>query len=289
MTRQPRSIKRSLAALPLIRPTALRFLALVGDRDVRVRHAVTGDPLVLHLFRHRGYWFHGRTREARETRLARQLLKEGRAIIDIGANVGFLSLVYRDLARTSPVIAVEPSPANLAYLTRNVSDRGVTILPFAVGEQPGTATLFVDVLTGQNSSLLRDFRVLAANARRAAMSPDVEEHVVEVVTLGSIVKMAPAPVGFVKIDVEGFEYEVLAGGEDVLASQRPNLQLEVQRRGGEILRLLETHRYRVFSSNTRAALEDAGHPIVVFAVPADDSNMETFHLAAVREGYYPIV
>jgi FkbM family methyltransferase len=289
VTRHPLSLKRSLARLPLIRPMALRILSLVGDRDIRVRHALTGDPLVLHLFRHRGYWFHGRTREAREIRLAGQLLTEGRAIIDIGANVGFLSLVYRNLASNSPVIAVEPSASNRAYLTHNVSKRGVDILPFAVGAEPGTATLFEDVLTGQNSSLLKDFKVLAANARRAGMTPDVEEHVVEVVTLGTIGEIASAPVGFVKIDVEGFEYEVLVGGEDFIASQRPNLQIEVQRHGAEVLRLLGEQHYRVFSSESRAALEDAGQPVVIFAVPANASNLKRFQLAAVREGYHPVV
>jgi FkbM family methyltransferase len=280
------SVRKRLSVIPGARKIVLRALQVVGDRDVTFKHPVTGDALTVHLFRHRGYWFHRARREEAETAIVSAILGAAQGtLVDVGANIGFLSLVYRQLAPDAVVIAVEPSPTNLPYLRANVEGRDIWVEAVAVGASPGYAILFEDSLTGQNSSLVNEFIVLAMNARRAGVPTSTAEVTVEVTTLDVLLSDCKRPVAFLKIDVEGFECEVLAGAIATLAQERPFLQVEVQRRVPETLQMLRNFGYRILAADTSVLLLSEAHPSVIFAVHSSDERADVVLRVAAQHGY----
>jgi FkbM family methyltransferase len=283
------SLRKRLSMLPGLRPVALRLLQVVGGRDVFLRHPVTRDRLFLNLYLHRGYWFQRTKLEDSETTLISEVLSGAEGlIVDVGANIGFLSLIYRAIAPEAQVIAIEPSPKNLSYLYINVEPHGIQVLPFAVGSNSGTAVLFEDSLTGQNSSLVQDFKVLAANAKRAGIRPEVVKVSVEMMTLDGLLESAHRPVIFIKIDVEGFELQALEGASYLLASERPIIQVEVQRDVAATLSLLRDAGYQIFVAKSESQLFSEERPSVVFAVHATSRQRDPFVLAAKRHGFSAI-
>lgn len=120
------------------------------------------------------------------------------------------------------------------------------VSPLALSDRCATAVLFVDNLTGQNNSLLPDFKGLRINA---ANVPGVDLRItsveVETSTLDELFRDTKA--SMLKVDVEGFEYEVLRGGAQWLARYKPIVMLEVQRHHSEVFGLLADLDYVSYS------------------------------------------
>ena len=122
-----------------------------------------------------------------------------RAIIDLGAHVGMSVLWFRERYPDARILAVEPNPANVAKLERNVSGLpDVEVMPVAVGGEPGTAWLDV----GQES--WRSMLVTDPAGSEAIRVP--------VWTLDQLVDhfgCDPAET-LLKMDIEGAEWAVLS-------------------------------------------------------------------------------
>ncbi len=137
----------------------------------------------------------------------REFLSPGDLCFDVGANVGFKSEVF--LALGAKVISFEPQPACVRELKARCGHRGLVVVCAAVGSAPGRLPLYIG---GNNlvSSLLpgwdKDNR-------------DIIE--VPVTTLDQAIKRYGTP-RFCKIDVEGYEFEVLKG----LSRSLPVLSIE---------------------------------------------------------------
>lgn len=139
----------------------------------------------------------------------RAFLGPGDIGFDIGAHVGSRVRSWRGLG--AQVVAVEPQPDCLRVLRLlHGRDRGVTILPLAVGAQAGRARLEISTASPTVSSLSRDWiDTVTADDRFAHVRWDRSVEV-DVVTLDDLVARHGTP-AFCKIDVEGFEVDVLAG------------------------------------------------------------------------------
>ncbi len=234
------------------RRLALAVLKRVS-RDITIRHHHTGELVRLNLYTHKGYWYHGKRREAATLALCREIIQRGWTVYDAGGHIGYLSLYFAKLAGPAGRVHVfEPGENNLPYLERNISGlANITLVRAAVGAAPGRATLYVESLAGQNNSLVRDFEVLARNAALADPGAGkVTPRDVEVTTLDFYAARSQAMPDFVKIDVEGFELEVLQGMAELLR-RKPVILVEVQRNQVQVFELLEKAGYQLFNDRRR--------------------------------------
>ncbi|MFC0532193.1 FkbM family methyltransferase [Phytohabitans kaempferiae] len=154
--------------------------------------------------------YHGQpAKHRRMRRLYAQFLGPGDLGFDIGAHVGSRVRAWRRLG--ARVVAVEPQPDCVRVLRLLFGrDRGVTLVPTALGEQSGRASLALSTTNPTVSSMSRDWMDSVSTDKsfqRVRWDRAVE---VEVMTLDDLIARHGEP-AFCKIDVEGFEAQVLAG------------------------------------------------------------------------------
>jgi FkbM family methyltransferase len=133
------------------------------------------------------------------------VVEPGDLVFDIGAAEGFHAAVLAGLG--ARVVCVEPQPACLEILERLFADHpGVTIVAAGVGEEPGEATLHVS----RGDPEISTFEIEKWQSGRFAGYRWEDRITVPMVTLDQLVERHGPP-AFAKIDVEGYETQVLAG------------------------------------------------------------------------------
>lgn len=139
--------------------------------------------------------------EPLETRLLLALLKPGDLVVDIGANIGWYSIVAS--LRVGPagqVVSFEPAVANFALLRRNVTRnrlRNVRIHRAAVGDRRTTGALFL------SDTNLGDHQLDAPDPGRPS-------EVVSVLSLADILRSFKSNPSVIKIDTQGSEQKILS-------------------------------------------------------------------------------
>lgn len=176
-----------------------------------------------------------------------QYVPAGGVVWDIGANIGFFSLIAARLVGTGSVVAFEPLPRNLQALGRNVAlndIHNVTAVAVALSDAPGRATL--QVLSSQTWAKLDTSPDTAFQEQLGAVA-----HVeVEVSTIDLQLRTQPPP-DLLKIDIEGAETAALRGAREVLSEHRPIVICELHGTNEGVSDLLESHGYSLYSIETR--------------------------------------
>ncbi|WP_221740396.1 FkbM family methyltransferase [Stenotrophomonas sp. 278] len=140
-------------------------------------------------------------------------------ILDVGANIGLTTLLHSRIAEH--VHAFEPSPTTFQLLRENLerADRqNVTLHNVGLGEQAGTFEL---TFAPQNRS-----GAFVSDQTQASVGHTIER--IQIETLDEVVRRSHMPkIDMIKIDVEGFELQVLRGGGKSLSRNKPAVVLEM--------------------------------------------------------------
>ncbi len=142
-------------------------------------------------------------------RLYARFVKPGDLVFDIGAHVGDRVAAFRRLG--ARVVAAEPQPALVRTLRILYGrDADVTIAPVAVGRTAGAIELKLNIDNPTVSTASDDFVAAARGARGWDGQAWTGRVAVPMTTLDALIARHGEP-AFIKIDVEGFEAEALAG------------------------------------------------------------------------------
>lgn len=137
-----------------------------------------------------------------QTELLLHLVRPGDVALDLGAHVGYFTLLLARLVGPGGcVYAFEPDPDNFALLRHNVAANGyqnVVACPLAVSDRCGDARLF---LSPDNTG---DHQLYASAGGRGSVG-------VQAVTLDRYFEKYPGRVDVIKMDVQGCEHAALAG------------------------------------------------------------------------------
>jgi FkbM family methyltransferase len=142
-------------------------------------------------------------------RLYRRFVNPGDLVFDIGAHVGDRVAAFRRL--DARVVAIEPQPAFvkvLKLLYGRTSD--VTVEATAIGRDAGTIEMMINATNPTVSTASRNFVNAARNAPGWEGQSWTKTLCVPVTTIDALIARHGVP-AFIKIDVEGFEAEALAG------------------------------------------------------------------------------
>ena len=149
--------------------------------------------------------------------------RPGDTVLDIGANIGVTAVISGVLVGPGRVVAIEPVPETFQHLGANIAASGldnIICVQAAIGAQEGTVELVTR--SGSHFAAFVGYEdVLDRYAGYAAFPA-------RVVTVDRLVEeQGLHRVDVMKIDVEGYELEVLRGASSTLSTNQPVVFLEV--------------------------------------------------------------
>lgn len=164
--------------------------------DVRINDGANFHVLYNDIFIHGIYYFRSRRNDP--------------VILDCGSNIGMSILYFKHIYPQARIIGFEPDPAIFPYLQENISRNGLTnvqLVQSALSGREGTLTFYSD---GKYGSCL-------ANHFPADIPDGWSKYEVPCVRLRDYLSN---PVDFVKMNIEGPEWDVLADADDALRMVR---------------------------------------------------------------------
>ena len=187
--------------------------------------------------------------EATETKILIKLFSQADIFVNVGANFGYYICMARNMGVRS--IAIEPIPVNQNILKKNLIennwDQNVILHSVACGNSDENVTIYGE---GTGASIIKGW----------AQNPSRLKHVVPMKKLDNILSNEKVTTkSVILIDVEGFEFDVLHGAQNILGSKdKPVIMLESgltdhRTEGGlnlnflEIFKFIIKNGYRVFS------------------------------------------
>ncbi len=218
--------------------------------------------------------FAARRFQEKEIGLLHFVVQPGKIAIDVGAAAGVCTHVLLRLG--TPVIAIEANPGSARGLKRLYGKRARVVCA-AASSSEGSAILRIPAKLPSGSH-----GIATVEGRNTLNGAIVDEIEVPRVTLDGLTS---SPVGFIKIDVEGHEFDVLLGAQAILHRDRPAILVEAE----------ERHRPGAMQS-IRGLLDPLGYhgfmlqdgrlsPISNFD-PARDQSVPKEHLADLNAGRF---
>ena len=189
-----------------------------------------------------GYWLG--SYEMQKRKAFEDEIPSGAVVYDIGANVGYYSLLAATLVGDEGwVYAFEPLPRNVAFLKRHVALNkleNVTVIEAAASQTSGEA--YFD---------------LGASSAMGHLADSGEIRVTKVSLDEMLAEGALRPPDYMKVDVEGAEYEVLQGARKLLEEHHPILFLDTHQREAHepVIELLRELGYRFIILDGKSLLE----------------------------------
>ncbi len=150
-------------------------------------------------------------------------LKPGVVFYDIGANVGFHSLVANLINSEGKIYAFEPIPAvrkifeeHIKRNKRHIVNNNIQLLPIAISDSEKTVEFSNDIKHRDGNTYITDSYVFEGTSKRITVQCE---------SIDGLIKSGYEKPGIIKIDVEGAEYDVLVGAKNTLQQYRPHILL----------------------------------------------------------------
>jgi FkbM family methyltransferase len=156
-------------------------------------------------------WYSSKTDISPEmTFVRRELVRPGAIVMECGAHHGAQSiLLSRWVGAGGKVLAIEPVPENVSILRKNIEINNLTNV-LVVDKAAGSSRGHISMTRNSNGSVRTGYRTISVES-------------IPLDALAEELKIMPT---FLKIDVEGYEYQVLEGSRSILATT-PAVFLEV--------------------------------------------------------------
>ena len=193
----------------------------------------TRDKAIVPALLNEGVW------EKYETELIHSLIKPGDIVVDIGANIGYYTLIVAKLTgRSGKVYSFEPEPNNFQLLSKNINVNGYsncTPIQKALSNKKGQMKLFL------NSTNLGAHSFIDDTSNRRSGEVNVDTIPLDVY-FGSQVKSNK--IDFIKMDAEGAEGLVISGAKTLLKENDLKILMEfwptgLRKLGTEPLQMLK--------------------------------------------------
>ncbi|ROT95508.1 FkbM family methyltransferase [Altererythrobacter sp. FM1] len=174
----------------------------------------------------------------REHELFSQMVTPNMVVVEIGANIGSLTVGLAQLANQGLVYAFEPQRLVFQTLCANIALNNLTNVfayQYAIGAESG-----VIEVPESDPRVPHNFGGLELGQHRHG----------DIVSLATIDQMGFQQLDFMKIDIEGMECEALRGAADAIRRHRPIIYLEADReeRFAELHAILSEYRYTMYWS-----------------------------------------
>jgi FkbM family methyltransferase len=184
-------------------------------------------------------------------------------LVDVGGNVGQSVLSLYTIFPNARVLSFEPNPAvfrKLQRLTRKFPQ--LTVIPDGLSNETGEAELFIPSYNGSALSGLASFDYESAKgwlSREwiAGFDPNKLTVASKRVSLARLDDWGLEP-DFIKIDVQGLEYRVLAGGLETIRKYRPVIMAETIRYKSEAHMIVQPLDYCLMEFDGRSFMEVRG-------------------------------
>lgn len=138
----------------------------------------------------------------------------GRDFIDVGGFIGDSAVIFEREFCDKNIYAFEPTKANFALMQRTLTlNNAKRVIPVnkALGAESGT--MEINIL-GSSSSICLSCET--NNKER-----------IEITTLDEFARAHKIKVGFIKVDIEGFEMEFLKGAKEIISTQKPAMLISI--------------------------------------------------------------
>jgi FkbM family methyltransferase len=238
----------------MIRKLVLKALKATAF-NTSIKHHFTNYKFLLNTYSHKGYWYYGKKREEETINVFQKWVSKNDYVLEIGGHIGYFTTFYAKMVGNDGKVDVfEPSEKNLYYLRKNISNlpnglsKNVTIVTKGAGDVNETLNFYIDPISGQNNSFVENFDgFMTTRELSADKNINVQIEKIEVITLDSYFKDALSLPNFVKIDVEGFEWNVLQGFKETIAKGKPRIMVEIQSNAKEIFDFFKSNDYKVLN------------------------------------------
>jgi FkbM family methyltransferase len=194
-------------------------------------------------------------------------LGRGGVFYDIGANLGFFSMLGAHLAgiHEGHVYAFEAAPENAIAIRHNAELNAIpniSVIAKAVSSRAGRGRL--QVVDDQSWSKLEEY----------GEHPNTETVIdVELVAIDDLVRSgALPPPTLVKIDVEGAEIAVLQGMRETIATHQPAVICELHGTHSEFVQAMAEHGYRLINLEGTIPVQDEGASAHALGLPPLDQG-----------------
>jgi len=155
------------------------------------------------------------------------LLNGNSTVLDIGANIGVMSIYLARKFPDSDVFSFEPVPDNLHALHRLIRFfklKNITVFETALGNFEGTAEIVLPEQNHVKFHGLSHIKDIAGTEKDTGLRYQVPMHMLDkMVEMQSLVK----PLAGIKIDVENYEFFVLEGAKNLLEKYKPIIYAEL--------------------------------------------------------------